>query len=179
MGLEVSNQILTVTVRSCPPAIENPESEEPLSTDKVPVPFDDAGGDGGRPTMDEVQGFCGSWKADSHFTPPGPAVCFDESQSGVQRPLPFPSEAECIKLFLTEELVGDIIKTNRYAWELQEKREPGVGGTTTISEMHTFLVTVEIAKKNSLREYWSTVPKFATPFFSTPFSQDCFLVLLR
>ena len=33
-----------------PPAIENPESEDPLSTDKVP--FEDAGGDGGRPTVE-------------------------------------------------------------------------------------------------------------------------------
>ena len=41
---------------------------------------------------------------------------------------PFPSEAECFKLFWTEELVGDIAETNRYALELQEKREqPGVG----------------------------------------------------
>ena len=71
------------------------------------------------------------------FTPPGPVVCFDESQSGVQRPLPFTSEAECFKLFLTEEMVGDIVETNRYALELQEKREPGVGGTTTISEMYS------------------------------------------
>ena len=84
MSLKVRNQILIVTMRSCPPAIENPESN------KVPVPFEDAGGDGGRPTVDEVQEFCGSWKAASHFTPPGPAVCFDESQPGVQRPLPFP-----------------------------------------------------------------------------------------
>ena len=88
-------------------AIENPESEDSLSTDEVPGPFEDAGGDGGRPTVDEVQEFCGSWKAASHFTPPVPAVCVDESQSGVQRPLPFPSEAECFKLFLTEELVGN------------------------------------------------------------------------
>ena len=28
-------------------------------------------------------------------------------QSGVQRPLPFPSEAEFFKLFLTEDQVGD------------------------------------------------------------------------
>ena len=139
--------------------------------------------------MDEVQEFCGSWKATSYFTPPGPAVCFDESQSGVQRPLPFPTEAECFKLFLTEELVGEIVEeTNRYALELQEKREPGVRGklakwvTTTISEMYTFLVTVllmGIVKKNSLREYWSTDPMFATPFFASLFSQDRFLVLLR
>ena len=34
--------------------------------------------------------------------------------------------AECFKLFLTEELVGDIVEeTNRYALELQEKRESG------------------------------------------------------
>ena len=47
----------------------------------------------------------------------------------MQRPLPFPSEAECFKLFLTEELVGDIVEeTNRYALELQEKRKPGIGG---------------------------------------------------
>uniref|UniRef100_A0A8C7LTA0 PiggyBac transposable element-derived protein domain-containing protein n=1 Tax=Oncorhynchus mykiss TaxID=8022 RepID=A0A8C7LTA0_ONCMY len=169
-------------------AIENPESEFPLSTDEVPGPFEDAGGDGGRPTVDEVQEFCGSWKATSHFTPPGPAVCFDDSHSGVQRLLPFPTEAECFKLFLTEELLGNIVEeTNRYALELQEKREPGVRGklakwvTTTISEMYTFLVTVllmGIVKKNSLRQYWSTDPMFATPFFATLFSQDRFLVLL-
>ena len=126
MSLKVRNQILTVV--SCPPAHENPESEDSLTIDKVPGPFEEAGGDGGRLTMDEVQEFCGSWKAASNFTPPGPAGCFDESQSGVQRPLPFPSEAECFKLFLTEELVGDIAETNRYALELQEKRESGVGG---------------------------------------------------
>jgi hypothetical protein len=73
--------------------------------------------------VDEVQEFFGSWKAASHFTPPGPAVCVDESQSGVHRPLPFPSEAECFKLLLTEELVGDIVETNLYALDLQEKRE--------------------------------------------------------
>ncbi|XP_064868624.1 piggyBac transposable element-derived protein 4-like [Oncorhynchus nerka] len=39
-------------------AIENPESEFPLSTEEVPGPFEDAGGDGGRPTVDEVQEFC-------------------------------------------------------------------------------------------------------------------------
>nr|XP_046188550.1 piggyBac transposable element-derived protein 4-like [Oncorhynchus gorbuscha] len=111
------------------------------------------------------------------------------AESGVQRPLPFPTESECFKLFLTEELVGEIVEeTNRYALELLEKREPGVRGklakwvTTTISEMYTFLVTVllmGIVKKNSLREYWSTDPMFATPFFASLFSQDRFLVLLR
>jgi hypothetical protein len=105
-------------------AIENPESEDSLSKG----PFEDAGDDGGRPIVDEVQEFCGSWKAASHFTPPGPAVCFNESQSGVHRHLPFPSEVECFKLFLTEELVGDIEETNYYALGLQEKREPGVRG---------------------------------------------------
>jgi hypothetical protein len=134
--------------------------------------------------VDEVQEFCGSWKATSHFTPPGPAVCFDESQSGVQRPCPFPSEAECFKLFLTEELVGDMVEeTNRFALKLQEKREPGVRGklakwvTTIISEMYTFLVTVllmGIVKKNSLREYWSKYPMFATPSFATSFPKTAF-----
>jgi hypothetical protein len=41
--------------------------------------------------------------------------------------------------------------------------------------MYTFLVTVflmGIVKKNSLGEYWSTDPVFATPFV-TLFSQDC------
>ena len=80
--MKVRNQIITVTVRKeLPPnlvAIENHESEDPLSTDKVPLPFEDAGGDGGRPTVDTVQEFCGSWKTTSHFTPPGLAVCFDE-----------------------------------------------------------------------------------------------------
>jgi hypothetical protein len=78
-----------------------------LSTDEVPVPFADAGGDGGRPTVDEVQEFCGSWKAASHLTPPGLVVYFDESPSGVPHPLPFPTEAERFKLFLTEELVAE------------------------------------------------------------------------
>jgi hypothetical protein len=71
---------------------------------------------------------------------------------------------------------------------LEEKREPGVRWklvkwvTTTISEMYTFLVTVLpmwIVKKNSLREYWSTDPMFATPFFATLFSQYLFLVMLE
>ena len=115
LSMKVRNQILTVT-------------EDPLSTDKVPVPFEDAGGDGVRPIVDEVQEFCGSWKAASHFTPPGPAICVDESQSRVPLLLQFPSEAECFKLFLTEELVGDTVETNCYALELQDKREPGVGG---------------------------------------------------
>jgi hypothetical protein len=45
--------------------------------------------------------------------------------------LPSPSEAECLKLFLTEELVRDIVEeTNRYALELQEKREPQKWWTT-------------------------------------------------
>jgi hypothetical protein len=45
--------------------------------------------------------------------------------------------------------VGDIVEeTNHYALELQEKREPDLGGklakwvTTTINEMYTLLVTV-------------------------------------
>ncbi|XP_045072024.1 piggyBac transposable element-derived protein 4-like [Coregonus clupeaformis] len=164
-------------------AIENPESEDPLSTDGVPGSPEDAGGDGGRPTVDEVHEVCGS----CHFTTPGPAVCFDESQSGVQSPLLSPSEAECFKLFLTEQ--RDIVdETNRYALKLQEKREPEVMGklakwvTTTITEMYTYLVAVllmGIVKKNSLRDYWSMDPMFATPFFATLFSQDRFLVLLQ
>jgi hypothetical protein len=87
--------------------------------------------------------------------------------------LPYTSEAECFKLFLTEELVGDIVEeTNHYALELQMKREPGLRGklpkwvTTTISEIYTFLVTVllmGIVKKNSVRVYWSTDPMFTTP----------------
>ena len=73
----------------------------------------------------ETQEVCCSWKASSHFTLPGPAVGFNESQSRVQSLLPSPSEAECIKQFLAEELVGDIVKeTNRNAMELKEKREP-------------------------------------------------------
>uniref|UniRef100_A0A3P8X756 PiggyBac transposable element-derived protein domain-containing protein n=1 Tax=Esox lucius TaxID=8010 RepID=A0A3P8X756_ESOLU len=100
-----------------------------------------------------------------------------------------PTEAECFKLFMTEQLVGDIVEeTNRYALELQEKTEPGVRGklvkwvSTTVNEMYTFLVAVllmGIVRKNSLREYWSSDPMFATPFFATLFSQDRFLVLLR
>ena len=74
------------------------------------------------------------------------------------------SPSQCFTLFLTEELVGDIVEeTNHYALELQEKREPVLGGgklakwvKTTINEMYTFLVTVllmGIVKNNSLREY--------------------------
>jgi hypothetical protein len=50
-----------------------------------------------------------------------------------------------------------------------------------MSEMYTFLVTVLLMRivKNSPREYWSTDPKFTTPFFATFFSQDRFLVLVR
>ena len=100
-----------------------------MSTDEVSGPFEDAGGDVGRPTVDAVQEFCGSLKAASHFTSTGTAVCFAEFQSGVQSTVPFPSEAEFFKLFLTEELVGDIAEaTHHYALKLQEKRAPGVGG---------------------------------------------------
>ena len=59
--------------------IENPESEFPLSIEEVP--FEDAGGDGGRPTVDKVQEFCGSWKAPSHFSPPDLAGFFSMSPS--------------------------------------------------------------------------------------------------
>ena len=59
-------------------AIENPESEDPLPTDEVPGPFGDAGGVGGRLTVDEIHKVCGSWKAPSHFSAPGLAVFFHE-----------------------------------------------------------------------------------------------------
>ena len=46
------------------------------------------------------------------------------------------------------------------------RRESQEWGETTIREMYTFLVTVlmGIVKKNTLREYWSTDPMFATLF---------------
>uniref|UniRef100_A0AAY5K4P2 PiggyBac transposable element-derived protein domain-containing protein n=1 Tax=Esox lucius TaxID=8010 RepID=A0AAY5K4P2_ESOLU len=146
--------------------------------------------DGGRPLVGDVMEVSSShWKDNSHFTPPVPAIAFDEGQSGVQTSLPSPTEAECFKLFMTEQLVGDIVEeTNRYALELQEKTEPGVRGklvkwvSTSVNEMYTFLVAVllmGIVRKNSLREYWSSDPMLATPFFATLFSQDRFLVLLR
>jgi hypothetical protein len=59
------------------------------------------------------------------------------------------------------------------------RREPGVWrGTTTISEMYTFLVTVllmGIVKKNSLREYWSNslLPRLLSSFAAmTTFHQQ-------
>lgn len=53
---------------------------------------------------------------------------------------------------------------------------------TTISELYTFLVAVllmGIVKKPTLRDYWSTDPMLMTPFFTTLFSQDRWLLLLR
>jgi hypothetical protein len=72
---------------------KNAESEDPLPTDEVPGPSDDGGGDGGRPTVGELQQVCSSWNAASHFTHSEPAVHFDESQLRAQSHLPSPSEA--------------------------------------------------------------------------------------
>ena len=36
-----------------------------------------------------------------------------------------------------------------------------------------------LVKKNNIRDYWTTNPLLATPFFGTVFSQDRFLLLLR
>ncbi|XP_041102644.1 piggyBac transposable element-derived protein 4-like [Polyodon spathula] len=53
---------------------------------------------------------------------------------------------------------------------------------TMMSEMYIFLAIVllmGLIKKKSLKEYWSTDPVMATPFFSTLFSLDRFLLLVR
>jgi hypothetical protein len=117
---------------AAPQPLENPESEDPLSTYKVLVPFEDACGDGGRPIMDEVQEFCGSWKSARHFTPLALLFALMSPSLECNGPCHFHLR-QCLKLFLTEELVGDISEPNRYALELQ--------GATTIGEMSTFLVT--------------------------------------
>ncbi|KAK6301238.1 hypothetical protein J4Q44_G00293360 [Coregonus suidteri] len=114
---------------------------------------------------------------------------FNDTLSGVQSTLPTPSEADCFKLFLDEDLVESVVQeTNRYSHELKEKTAPGVKGklskwvNTTINEMYTFLVTVllmGLVKKGCMRDYWTTDPMLQTPFFQTLFSQDRFLVLLR
>ncbi|XP_046903421.1 piggyBac transposable element-derived protein 4-like [Hypomesus transpacificus] len=151
-------------------AIANPEPE----------------GDGGRDELEAVSST--GWRAASNFSPPGPAVFFDSSHSCVQTPPASVSEASCFKLFLTEDLVRDIVEeTNRYASQLQEQSAPGVGKLakwlpTNIDEMYSFLMAMllmGVVKKSSLREYWSTDPMLATPFFASLFSQDRFLLLLR
>ena len=130
-----------------------------------------------------------NWWDASAFTPPGPRVVFNETLSGVQTPSEDPTEAQCFKLFLTDELVNEIVEeTNRYASVQQEMMPSGVKGKlakwvrTTVNEMYSFLVAVllmGIVRKSSLRDYWSTDPILLTPFFATLFSQDRFLLLLR
>ena len=88
-----------------------------------------------------------------------------------------------------EEVVEEIVEeTNRYASVQQEMMPSGVKGKlakwvrTTVNEMYSFLVAVclmGIVKKFSLREYWITDPILLTPIFTTLFSQDRFLLLLR
>lgn len=104
----------------------------------------------------------------------------------MQNPPESPSEVNCFKLFLTEEVVGEIVEeTNRYASDLQESEMKGKlikWFPTNIPEMYTFLVSVllmGVIKKPSLRDYWSTDPMLLTPFFWSLFSQDRFLLLLR
>jgi len=132
---------------------------------------------------EEVSSF--SWKATNLFNPPGPGT-FDNQQRGVQNPPESPSEVNCFKLFLTEEVIGEIVEeTNRYASDLLEKEVKGKLAKwvpTNIPEMYTFLVSVllmGVIKKPSLRDYWSTDPMLLTPFFGSLFSQDRFLLLLR
>ncbi|CAM4659016.1 unnamed protein product [Leuciscus chuanchicus] len=125
------------------------------------------------------------WKATNLFNPPGPGN-FDNQLCGVQNPPESPSEVNCFKMFLTEDVMGEIVEeTNRYASDLQEREIKGKlvkWVPTNIPEMYTFLVSVllmGVIKKPSLRDYWSTDPMLLTPFFRSLFSQDRFLLLLR
>uniref|UniRef100_A0A9J8B5B7 PiggyBac transposable element-derived protein domain-containing protein n=1 Tax=Cyprinus carpio carpio TaxID=630221 RepID=A0A9J8B5B7_CYPCA len=125
-----------------------------------------------------------SWKVTNLFNPPGPGD-FDDQLCGVQDPPESPSEVNCFKMFLTEDVVGEIVEeTNRYASEIQEEMKGKMVKwvPTTIPEMYTFLASVLLmgmVKKPSLRDYWSTDPMLLTPFFRSLFSQDRFLILLR
>ncbi|XP_067113917.1 piggyBac transposable element-derived protein 4-like [Osmerus mordax] len=130
-----------------------------------------------------------SWRPARNFTPPGPEVVFEKQHCGVQIHPESQTEAQCFKMLLTEELVQHIVKaTNNYALQLKKNVAPGVKGKlakwqpTTVDEMYSFLVVIllmGIVKKSALRDYWSTDPMVMTPFFTSLFSQDRFLVLLR
>lgn len=64
---------LSILVRNLA-AIENPEPEGPIPNNKDPGLFENADGDGSRPTVVEVEVDCSSsWTAANHFIPPGPA----------------------------------------------------------------------------------------------------------
>ncbi|KAI2644801.1 PiggyBac transposable element-derived protein 4 [Labeo rohita] len=126
-----------------------------------------------------------SWKVTNLFNPPGPGE-FNDQLCGVQNPPESPSEVNCFKMFLTEDVVKEIVEeTNRYASEIQEEETKGKmvkWAPTSIPEMYTFLASVMLmgmVKKPSLRDYWSTDPMLLTPFFRSLFSQDRFLILLR
>ncbi|KAI2644000.1 PiggyBac transposable element-derived protein 4 [Labeo rohita] len=125
-----------------------------------------------------------SWKVTNLFNPPGPGE-FSDQLCGVQNPPESPSEVNCFKMFLTEDVVKEIVEeTNRYASEIQEEETKGKmvkWAPTSIPEMYTFLASIMLmgmVKKPSLRDYWSTDPMLLTPFFWSLFSQDRFLILL-
>ncbi|KAL0152556.1 hypothetical protein M9458_052279, partial [Cirrhinus mrigala] len=66
-----------------------------------------------------------SWKVTNLFNPPGPGE-FGDQLCGVQNPPESPSEVNCFKMFLTEDVVREIVEeTNRYASEIQEEETKG------------------------------------------------------
>ncbi|RXN14776.1 piggyBac transposable element-derived 4-like protein [Labeo rohita] len=86
-----------------------------------------------------------SWKVTNLFNPPGPGE-FSDQLCGVQNPPESPSEVNCFKMFLTEDVVKEIVEeTNRYASEIQEEETKGKmvkWAPTSIPEMYTFLASI-------------------------------------
>lgn len=112
-----------------------------------------------------------------------PDLDFDNTTKGVQDSLTNPSEAECFRLFMNEQLVEQ--ETNRYAHQLKESATvPGKlakQAEITVNEIYTILLAVIVkglVRKGSLRNYWTTDPVTQTLFFSTLFSLDHFQLLL-
>ncbi|RXN17129.1 piggyBac transposable element-derived 4-like protein [Labeo rohita] len=131
-----------------------------------------------------VEDFHPTWTSDP-FSPPD--MDFDNTTTGVQGSLTNPSEAECFRLFMNEQLAEQVVEeTNRYAHQLKESATiPGKlakWSKTTVNEIYTFLAAVilmGLVRKRSLKDYWSTDPIIQTSFFSNLFSLDRFQLLLR
>ena len=105
----------------------------------------------------------------------------------MQAPFKLPDntkEVEYFKLFFDGELVRDIFKeTNRYANQLlgsamANTKTLKVWVRTTHYDMYAFLMVVilmGIVVKKLFKEYWSTNPIIATPFFGSAFTRKHFL----
>ena len=130
-----------------------------------------------------------SWKK-GVFTPK--AFTFDSSGSGIRADCALPAaarEIDCFKMFFDGAVMDNIAsETNEYARtlknnpELKENSKMQKWTDTCVSEIYVFLAAtmlMSLTVKNTLKEYWSTDPTIATPFFSKLFSLDRFSLLLR